>query len=119
MANIPPVEQEVEEDAVQENWRELQQYLVNEIQDQMVVKSPFEQSHPIMVNNYPLCDLMEEYKEKGRQSTFWSMDFMTKILPMLNLCNLTFKGKSKKKAGEQLIHFLDLHCNVCMDFDSM
>ena len=33
-----------------------------------------------MVNNYPLCDLMEEYKEKGRQSTFWSMDFMTKIL---------------------------------------
>ena len=118
MAPIP-VEQEVEEDAVQENRRELQQDLVNEIQDQMVVKSPFEQSHPIMVNNYPLCDLMEEYKEKGRQSTFWSMDFMTKILPMLNLCNLIFKGKSKKKAGEQLIHFLDLHCNVCMDFDSM
>lgn len=114
-----PVEQEVEEDAVQENRRQFQNDLVNEIQEQMVYKSPFEQSHPIMVNNYPLCDLMEEYKQKGRQSTFWSLDFMTKIWPMLNLCKLNFNGKSKKKAAEQLIHFLKFQCNVCMDLDSM
>ena len=97
----------------EENYARKRDALQVAIEDLQTEKPLSEQSHPLMLpDGTNICNIAKNYHDNEKTKDSWIMqrqDF-SEILPILEAMDVQFNGKSRRKAGKEILTYVKAKC---------